>query len=78
MPTRITLALDALRNLDQQLWYDLGSHLTCHEANVFFEFLCAIDKDEEAEALMSAHADDDQEGDEHYATDYSPYPKDIL
>jgi hypothetical protein len=44
--------------------YDIGSHLTCIEANALADLLFAFGKGDAAECLLDGHCLSDEEGDE--------------
>lgn len=46
-------------------WEDLGKALTCDEADVAFDALCALGRPATAQSMMIDHADTDDEGDRH-------------
>lgn|GEM_PF-5343400 len=63
---RAGASIDALLIQDIHLWCDLGSRLSCSEAEAFAEFLRAHGESASADGLMQSHADEDREGDDHY------------
>lgn len=48
---------------------DIASQLTCSEANALADLLRAYNYPEDADAMLSAHAEGDDEGDEHFRGD---------
>jgi hypothetical protein len=55
-----------LKVLDWYTLSDIAPTLTCIEANALAEFLTAHGHDESATVLLDAHAEADDEGDEHF------------
>jgi len=45
---------------------DIGPGLTCSESDALSELLRALDRQDQAETLESAHQSGDEEGDSHY------------
>ena len=67
----LTPTARALAQLASMPWQDLGSHLTCSEAEAGFEALTTLGYTGAARALMIDHAeaDGDEPEDEHYVTE---------
>jgi hypothetical protein len=57
-------ALAEILALDPQLWADLGPRMSCHEAEAFAELMCAENKPDVADWLVTAHSEGDNE---HYS-----------
>lgn len=45
---------------------DIGPSLTCSEADYFAQFLNTVGAESLANTLLKAHAEEDDEGDDHY------------
>lgn len=58
--------LHDLLGLDSSLWADIGSVLTCAEADTFADFLAAHGRLDLAQLLMKFHSATDSEGDAHH------------
>lgn len=56
----------ALQSNDSYTWYDVGGRFTCSEADELVDLLRTIGRDDLADSLAEGHADEDDEGDDHY------------
>ena len=70
-----TFGLDAALEEFAQVWSDpylyddIGTALACREADALASVLRELGKPDAADALIEAHAEGDDEGDDHYRED---------
>lgn len=62
----VVLAVEDLIQLDASVWIDTATRFSCHEAEALAEVFRAAGATSLAEEFVSAHARDDDEGDDHY------------
>lgn len=67
-------AVAEVRALDQQMWWDLGEHLTCREVEVVCGLLITLGLLDAAGHLFDGHAEADGDDDQHHAGDRLPIP----
>lgn len=61
-------ALTAVLELDRNLWYDIAESLSCTEIEVIVDLLREFGEDPKVcEQIIAAHAEQDDEGDEHWS-----------
>jgi hypothetical protein len=55
-----------LADLSTHVWYDVGPHFTCREADALINVFEELGLQGHAQALLEGHAAGDEEGDEHW------------
>ncbi len=59
-------AVAAVAALDTEVWFDVGPHLSCTEAEALIGLFTALGIDNHAVALLDGHARGDAPGDDHW------------
>lgn len=62
----LAIATDAVRQLQTDLWSEVGGRLSCNEADQLVRLFQALGLHEHARSLAAAHAEHDEPEDSHY------------
>jgi hypothetical protein len=68
--TLIVSAVDTLLELDSDMWMMNATAFTCTEIEAIADLYRVTGNDETADAIIAAHAEGDDEGDDHYDDDH--------